>query len=338
MVEDDQDQALLVGRWLTKLNDIAVTVVTNAESALRLIRERDFDVIVSDVELPGMNGIDLVQQARLLRPFLMTALMTSNGTMEYAMKAIASKADRFILKPLDRKDFFVAIENLIRAAKKIRECSRETVLAIGAHPDDVEIGCGGILWKHRENGDRVVVLTLSSGEQGGASSLRILESRASAKFLGAEIRIGDLTDTKMRLESELIERIALVVDELQPTVVYTHTANDTHQDHRAVHDATVIAARKVRNLLCYQSPSSTTSFCPSTFVDIGDVLSKKIEMIACFESQVSKCAYLEESLIRATARYWGRFAGNGIVEPLEVIRSTVYGVTGDRSFSTTVSR
>ena len=78
----------------------------------------------------------------------------------------------------------------------------------------------------------------------------------------------------------------------------------------------------VDSLFCYQSPSATTTFDPNTYVDIGRFIKQKLNVISSYKSQTEKCDYLEPELIRATSKYWGRYAGHRLVEPLEVIRST----------------
>ena len=68
--------------------------------------------------------------------------------------------------------------------------------------------------------------------------------------------------------AETISIIEAAIRELHPTHVYTHSLEDTHQDHRAVHAASLVAARGVPNVYCYQTPSSTVEFKPHRFVDI----------------------------------------------------------------------
>ena len=88
------------------------------------------------------------------------------------------------------------------------------------------------------------------------------------------------------------------------------------------HRATVVASRAVPNFYCYQSPSTSIDFRPTRFLEVGEFMDRKVEAIAAYQSQQVKRPYLRESLLRATAEYWGRFAGYGIVEPLEVIRES----------------
>lgn len=194
------------------------------------------------------------------------------------------------------------------------------VLAIGAHPDDVEIGCGGTLAKHRDRGDVLMILTLSRGAQGGEAAQRDDEARSAAARLGATLDLRDLPDGSIGEGIETVRLLEAVIRAFAPTVVYTHTRDDTHQDHRALHAATVVAARGVPNLYCYQSPSSTVDFRPQRFVDITAHIDEKLALIGLHASQAGRRANIQPDLVVATARYWGRYAGYCLAEPFVVVR------------------
>ncbi len=110
--------------------------------------------------------------------------------------------------------------------------------------------------------------------------------------------------------------------EIAPTIVYTHSVHDRHQDHRAVHDGTIVATRYVETVACYQSPSSTIDFRPTRFISIDGFINRKLDLIACFRSQVDSRSYLSPDFVTTTARYWSRFGDGAAVEPLEMIRDT----------------
>ena len=111
------------------------------------------------------------------------------------------------------------------------------------------------------------------------------------------------------------------MEQVAPTHVYTHSLSDNHQDHRAVHRATLVAARTVPEVCCYQAPSTNISFTPSRFVDVTATIDRKLEAIRAFHSQWSTRGYLEDELILATARYWSRFGSGRYAEALEIVRS-----------------
>jgi LmbE family N-acetylglucosaminyl deacetylase len=196
------------------------------------------------------------------------------------------------------------------------------VIAVGAHPDDVEIGVGGILLRHAAAGHQVAVLTVTGGEQGGVAADRAEESREAARVLGARLFHTGLADTSVSEGGDTIRTIARVIEEVGPTTVYTHTSRDVHQDHRNVHHATLVAARRVPRVYCYQAPSSTVEFQPSRFVAVDDFLDGKLEAIRAYGSQTAIRTYLDEELLRATARYWARWSRARYVEPLEVVRDS----------------
>lgn len=199
---------------------------------------------------------------------------------------------------------------------------RERVLAIGAHPDDVEIGCGGTLLDHRLRDDRITVLTLSRGAVGGDQQHRYEEALTTAEAIGAQLLFGDLPDTQVDEGIATIRLIEDVVRAVNPTVVYVHSKHDHHQDHRAVSTATASATRGVRRVFAYQSPSATNEFRPTSFVPIDNVLRRKVEVLLMFDSQHGR-SYLEPELVVAGSRYWARHLGASAryAEPFEVIRS-----------------
>lgn len=193
-------------------------------------------------------------------------------------------------------------------------------LAVGAHPDDVELGVGATLAAHRSAGDSIVILTLSRGGRGGDSDRRQYESMAAAEMLGARLFLEDLPDMQIARSDDALAILERVVAEVSPTVVYTHTSHDRHQDHRAVHEATMIATRRTPVVACYQSPSSTIDFRPTRFVAVDGFTETKLRLLECYGSQTDIRSYLEPDFVLATARYWSRFGTGDNAEPLEIVR------------------
>ena len=199
------------------------------------------------------------------------------------------------------------------------------VLAIGAHPDDLELGCAGTLARHVAEGDRVTLLVVTSGQAGpGDVALRENEAREAASVLGADVVFGGLPDGSVsRYELELVHLVEEVVRSTGADVVYTHGQKDSHQDHRAVALASMGACRGVQRLLCYDSPSSV-AFSPSVFVDITTTLDKKVAALQAHETQVGHSAMASVSLVRTQAGYRGfqsRCEAAEGFEPLRLVLS-----------------
>ena len=127
------------------------------------------------------------------------------------------------------------------------------ILAIGAHPDDVEIGCGGMLIKSVKNGHSVYLYNVTRGEKGGDPHQIIGELRATAMYIGAKaLYIDRFPDTQLSLTSDLINHIESCVTLCRPDLVITHPMTDTHHDHQVVAEASIEAARNVSNILSYK--------------------------------------------------------------------------------------
>lgn len=320
IVEDDEVVSALMIEILSSVG--RVERATSAERAIEFMKESDWDLIVVDIGLPGMTGLELVKEVKSLNSLASTLIITGDANFENAVAAIRAGADDFMSKPVEGARLIKAVGELTATASRRKDESREVVLAIGAHPDDVEIGVGGILLRHAAQGDAVVVLTLTGGERGGEKAARAVESKWAADLISARLIHRELLDTSVSDGGLTIGTIKEVVDEISPGTVYTHTSHDVHQDHRNVHSATLVAARGVPRIYCYEGPSTTVGFEPSKFIGIEDYIDRKLEVIAAYRSQVEVRAYLNPDLLRSTARYWSRHSQSTYVEPLEVIRES----------------
>ena len=168
------------------------------------------------------------------------------------------------------------------------------ILAIGAHPDDIEIGCGGtLLYFQKYHNATVSMLLLTKGEAGTDASVdRAAEQAAACQILGIEPHFcANLTDTAIGLQ-DAIRCIENVVGDVNPDVVFTHYGTDTHQDHRVVADATLSACRNRGSVLHYESISSQ-NFAPSMFVDVGEFIDTKCEAVASHTSQEARLALVD---------------------------------------------
>ncbi|MDQ2700131.1 MAG: response regulator [Actinomycetota bacterium] len=320
VVEDDEVIAALTTSMLGTAG--RVEWAASAEQAIATLDSQDWDLIVVDIGLPGMSGLELVREIKRGDCLASTLILTGEASFDNAVEAMRAGADDFMSKPVDGTELVAKVGELTAISSKRKSRSREVVLAVGAHPDDVEIGVGGILLRHAARGDTVVVLTLTGGEQGGDTAERAAESQRAADLMSARLVHRDLVDTSVSDGGLTIGTIKEVVDEISPSTIYTHTSNDVHQDHRNVHSATLVAARGIPRIYCYQAPSTSVEFKPTKFMEIDDFIDKKLEVIDAYTSQVQVRAYLDPGLLRSTARYWSRWSQSTYVEPLEVIRES----------------
>lgn len=189
-----------------------------------------------------------------------------------------------------------------------KQDNRIRVLALGAHPDDIEAGCGGTLIKYARNGHRVFLMVMTAGERGGKGTARKREQQRASRHLRAEkIFWGGYPDTKVPAGQGLIGKIERVVREVDPHFIFVHYHDDTHQDHRHLAVSTVTATRYTRNVLFYEGPTSQ-NFSPTVFVDIDPVLQEKIDALKAHQSQVMKTNIEGLSIvdiIRSSAHFRG---------------------------------
>jgi LmbE family N-acetylglucosaminyl deacetylase len=323
LIDDDPALGAYLARVLRTRGGFDVTHELDSVGALRCIETAQWDLLLTDIELPGMTGLELLDRVRQLVPDLPVAVLTGHASVDYAVTALRSSAAEFLEKPIEADVLVARATALVEAGREARAAGRENVLAIGAHPDDVEIGAGGTLLSHKAAGDLVTILTMCRGKRGGDQERRAREAQEAADVIGARLFLDDLEDTRIPEGNPTIGVIEAVIAEVQPTIVYTHSVHDVHQDHRNTHRAAMVASRRVGRIYCFQSPSATIEFRPAHFVVIDDYIGRKLKAIDMFGSQVGVRDYLEPDLIASTARYWSRFSSGSHAEPFEVIRDRV---------------
>ncbi len=183
------------------------------------------------------------------------------------------------------------------------------ILAVGAHPDDIEVGCGGTLIKYAQRGHNIFLLLISKGEMGGEAEVRYKEQMKAAEIIGARgVFWGGFTDTELlNRGNEIIHSVEGYIQEIQPSFIFVNFFDDTHQDHRTVNRSVLSAARYVRNVMFYEVPT-TNNFTPNVFVDIGSVLDLKLEALKAHASQIMK-TNIEDLSITDIARSSAHFRG-----------------------------
>ncbi len=170
------------------------------------------------------------------------------------------------------------------------------ILSIGAHPDDIEFGCGGTLFKHIANGDKVHTLILSNGEgTTGTPHERCREAEVASVFMGVtSIRFGRIPGREMScMRYEYGDIVSRAVNDIKPDRIYCHNKSDRHQNHEVAATCSLVGGRSVRQILSFQLPSTTADFQPTFYVDVLEYVERKLGCLAIFRTQAHK-EYMQE--------------------------------------------
>ena len=141
----DDDAALLrvlPDMLLLRMPDVRVDTAESARAAIERMAARDYDAIVTDIKMPGMDGLELLAQIRSLRPQTPTLLITGHGEHDLAVRALRGGAFDFIQKPIDR-DYFVAAMSRALSMRHMRR--------------DLERSSAAILRRRAERLEQIVV-------------------------------------------------------------------------------------------------------------------------------------------------------------------------------------
>ncbi|MBI5587555.1 MAG: tetratricopeptide repeat protein [Deltaproteobacteria bacterium] len=217
--------------------------------------------------------------------------------------------------------FGVSFLTLLWGERQSKEFSRTVILAVGAHPDDIELGCGGYIMKAKDSGATVYGLTMSRGEKGAdTNGKREDELRKAAEFMELNgFWVLDFPDTGLKdCVTQMKDAVEEKIKQTGATIVLTHTAIDIHSDHRAVFDATKVAARNI-SVLCYEDVSTPREFVPNFFIDISGYIGDKMKTITFHRTQEDK-NYMNPEVIKGRAAHRGIQAGVQYAEAFRIYK------------------
>lgn len=217
------------------------------------------------------------------------------------------------------------------------------ILAFGAHPDDIELGCGGTLIAHQMIGHSIVMVDLTYGEMGsrGNKEIRIEEATAASKIIGAKSRMNmGFSDAFFTIDEKHIRELVRVIRHYKPRVVICNAVNDRHPDHgrasslvsQACYYAGLdkIKSQWVGSYQATWRPHAVYHYVqfydikPDILFDISKVIDKKMEAIRAHTSQfynphskepqtlISQPAFLDNIMARAS--YYGQYIGAAYAE------------------------
>jgi LmbE family N-acetylglucosaminyl deacetylase len=205
----------------------------------------------------------------------------------------------------------------------------KTIIAFGAHPDDLEIGMGGTIAKLSAMGYNVqpVIATLPNFVKSDTKEGRKSESMLSAKVMGCKSPIFlDLSPEQMVFGRKLVTLIDSLITEHKPDSVFTQWHGDSHQDHQILTSSVISACRNQNNLFMYETtiPGGITqnSFRPQLFVDITETIDIKKNALECFQSQFIRCGEIWIPAVIGRCSIRGYQVDAKYAEAFEVVKVT----------------
>jgi len=238
---------------------------------------------------------------------------------------LSSLIDTSLIKELTEAVLFISLGAsllaFLWAERRTNDYSKETILAVGAHPDDIELGCSAFLMKAKDNGAKIYGLVLTRGEKGtDRNGKREKEFTEAAIFMELDgFWVMDLPDTELK---NSVSRIKDIVEdkikEVQATLVLTHTDMDLHSDHQAVFEATREAARNI-SILCYEDVSTPKEFIPNYYIDISGYIEDKLRLISFHKTQKDK-TYMDPEVIKGRAAHRGLQANVQYAEAFRIYK------------------
>jgi LmbE family N-acetylglucosaminyl deacetylase len=214
------------------------------------------------------------------------------------------------------------------------------ILAVGCHPDDLEIACGGTIARYAKQGHKVFMCHVASGNMGHKvilpeelAKIRKTEAERAAAVLGAEALTIDVGDLLVNSHDEAaVDKLIDVIRYTKPDFIITHNTEDYMRDHietgklvfnagfaaSITHRVTEHEAFNAIPPIMYMDTLAGMSFVPTEYVDISDVIEQKLEALACHDSQISwmkehdKIDFID--FVRTCSKYRGLQCGAAYAE------------------------
>jgi LmbE family N-acetylglucosaminyl deacetylase len=197
------------------------------------------------------------------------------------------------------------------------------IVCVGAHPDDPESGCAGVLARYASSGHAVTVVYLTRGERGirgksldEAAKIRTAECEAACKIIGATAVFFGQIDGATEVTRAYVNAMTQLLAAQKPDVIFAHWPVDTHMDHQVASVLSIRAWMSLKDCSLYffevNSGSQTEGFLPNTYVDISSLVEQKKAALFAHVSQDGHAIWREHHEIMANWR--GREVGLGAAE------------------------
>jgi DNA-binding response OmpR family regulator len=314
-VEDAVDQALLVKAFFSTMAGYQVTHAQDGEAALRFIGSRTWDILVTDLNLPGPDGFALIKAFRAKFPRLPILVTTGYTQPEYEEQALRTGADQVLIKPLNQEEFVGRVRAMLAKGQTPESDDAKVVLAIEGRLGDAEMGCGGTLMAEVAKGHAVVVMPVCRTES-DATSEELKAAAIAADILGVELRVDRTLFGDTEGQKDLLER---TLNELRPSLVFMPAPDDRDPSRRQAAEMAMEAAVEVPTALAYETATTGLDFTPSRFNDVRAEMVLKLEALAAYQAVGASRVDLRPRMAQAYARYWGRFKEFTEVEAFEKV-------------------
>ena len=317
-VEDAIDEALVVRTFFAERPGYQVTYSQDGDRALELLRSREWDILVTDLNLPGADGFDVIRAARRGDRKLPILAVTGYAQEHYWDQAFRSGANQVMVKPLEREEFMGRVESMVQAGGTVQQPEHPTMLVVEGLVGDGVMGCGGTMLLAQGEGLRVVLMPITL-DPTLVTPVELEGAKLCSQMIGAKLQLAEslLGDTAGL--TSLVER---VVQQVRPTVMYVPAIDDSHPTRMEASRIAITAAPEVELIYGYQTATTGMDFVPTHFVDIGSQIIVKSEAVGVFQSLGTGRSDLRPKLVQAYATYWGRFQQFEEVEAFEVIRGS----------------
>ena len=203
------------------------------------------------------------------------------------------------------------------------------ILAVGAHYDDIELGCGGTLINHVKKGDTVwMVVVTDSGYRDPAGSVirdnetAKKEGEKAAKIIGAQLIGLEYKTFYINFDEKLTADLTGIIENNGIDTIYSHWSKDTHRDHQNTAKSVLMAARHIPRLLMYQSNWYDTdqAFHGTFYSDISKVMDQKLEAVTAHRSEIKRTENAWIEYLKHTHRINGMKTGVGFAETFEPVK------------------
>lgn len=195
-------------------------------------------------------------------------------------------------------------------------------MAIGAHPDDIELGCAGTLLylKEKYNCD-IHYLICSNGELRSSEKTRKSEEQVAIKKLGAtSVTYLNRKDGEINFNKDNVQNFEDCINKVNPDLIFTHSVNDHHQDHINTFKITLASLRNSNaGIICYPSINTRENTQYNLIIDITKYMKQKMLILSSFKSQNDR-KYMQPEFIEIKMRNNGAFGNSKFAESFYIHR------------------